>query len=50
MKKICAAILCGLLMLTMVGCGTIKGLGEDISTLGRWLIKGSDTATTTNTK
>jgi len=50
MKKVYALILCGLLMLTTVGCGTIKGLGEDISTVGRWLIKGSDTATTANTK
>jgi predicted small secreted protein len=45
MKKACLFVLCGFLMLTLVGCGTIKGLGEDISTVGRWLIKGSDAAT-----
>ena len=42
MKKICLFILCGLLILTVVGCGTIRGLGEDINTVGRWLMKGSD--------
>ena len=42
MKKICFFILCGLLILTIAGCGTIKGMGNDIRTLGEWLIKGSD--------
>lgn len=44
MKRVCLLVLCGVLILTAVGCGTIKGLGEDISTIGRWLVKGSDTA------
>ena len=43
MKKICLFIVCGLLVLAIAGCGTIKGLGDDISTVGGWLIKGSDT-------
>ena len=42
MKKVCFFILCSLLILTIAGCGTMKGMGKDISTLGGWLIKGSD--------
>ena len=42
MKKICFYVLCVLLILSIAGCGTIKGMGDDISTLGGWLIKGSD--------
>ncbi|MBU0710012.1 MAG: entericidin [Candidatus Omnitrophica bacterium] len=44
MKNICLLVICGLLILSIAGCGTIKGLGDDISTVGRWLVKGSDTA------
>ena len=42
MKKACLFILSGLLILSIAGCSTIKGLGNDISTLGSWLTKGSD--------
>ena len=42
MKKTCLFVLCGLLILAIAGCGTIKGMGDDISTLGSWLTKGSD--------
>jgi predicted small secreted protein len=42
MKKACLFILCGLLILSVTGCGTIRGLGEDINTVGGWLMKGSD--------
>ncbi|MCK5214310.1 MAG: hypothetical protein KAR05_03040 [Candidatus Omnitrophica bacterium] len=30
------------LLFCLTGCGTIKGLGEDISTVGGWLSRGSD--------
>jgi len=42
MKKTCLFVLCVLLILTVAGCGTIRGLGEDINTVGKWLMKGSD--------
>ena len=50
MKKACLFVLCALLILTAVGCGTIKGIGEDISALGGWLIRGSDSATSPTEK
>lgn len=42
MKRAWLAILCGLLILTAVGCGTVKGVGEDIATVGKWLTRSSD--------
>jgi predicted small secreted protein len=45
MKKITLFVLTGLLVMTVVGCGTVKGFGDDISTVGRWLTKGSNSAT-----
>jgi predicted small secreted protein len=48
MKKICLFVLCSLFLVTIVGCGTIKGLGDDISTLGHWLTKGSDSVKNPN--
>ena len=42
MKKICLFILCGVFTLTAIGCGTIKGFGDDISAVGGWFSKGSD--------
>ena len=50
MKKTCLFVLCGLLILAIAGCSTIKGLGDDISTLGNWLIKGSDAVKEGQTK
>jgi predicted small secreted protein len=50
MKKFCLFVLCAALITTTAGCGTIKGLGEDISTVGRWLMKGSDSAKSPATK
>jgi predicted small secreted protein len=41
-KRACLYVLCGLLILAVAGCSTIKGLGDDISTVGSWLMKGSD--------
>ena len=40
MKKISLFILAGFLMLTVVGCGTFRGIGDDISTVGRWITRG----------
>lgn len=34
--------ICLVLMVVSIGCGTIKGLGEDVSTIGGWVTKGSD--------
>ena len=42
MRKAYLFILCSLLILAIAGCSTIKGLGDDISTVGNWLMKGSD--------
>jgi len=44
MKKIYLLVFSGLLLLAMAGCGTIKGIGQDISTVGHWLTRGSDNA------
>ena len=43
MKKTYLFVFSELLLLAVVGCGTIKGMGEDISTVGHWLTRGSDT-------
>ena len=42
MKRVCLYVLSVLLILAVAGCSTIKGLGDDISTVGSWLMKGSD--------
>jgi len=44
MKRACLLILCGVLILALLGCGTIKGIGEDVSAVGGWMIKSSDEA------
>jgi len=33
------------LIISCVGCNTIRGLGEDIGAVGGWMVKGSDKAT-----
>jgi predicted small secreted protein len=50
MNKICLLVFSGLLLLAMAGCGTIKGIGQDIGTLGHWLTRGSDTVKTAPAK
>lgn len=45
MKRICLFVLGGLLALSIAGCGTIKGVGEDVSAVGHWLTQGSTTVT-----
>lgn len=42
MKKINLFIVAGLLMMTVMGCNTIGGFGDDITTVGRWFTRGSD--------
>jgi predicted small secreted protein len=44
MKKVAFFVLAGLLVMTVVGCGTVKGFGQDISTVGHWFTRGSDRA------
>ena len=46
MKRIYLFVLAGLLVMTVVGCGTVRGFGDDISTVGHWLTRGSDRAVT----
>jgi len=45
MRKMVLFLLLVLLTATAIGCGTVKGIGEDISTVGRWLTRGSSSAT-----
>lgn len=42
MKKIILAGICLVLVATGISCGTIKGMGEDISAVGGWVTKSSD--------
>ena len=42
MKKLVLLAACLTFMVTSFGCSTIKGMGEDISTVGGWVTKGSD--------
>ncbi len=30
------------LMVASIGCSTIRGVGEDLGTIGGWVTKGSD--------
>ena len=49
MKKMILLLLLALVATTIIGCSTIKGMGEDISTLGDWLTRGSEKATSPKT-
>ena len=42
MKKALLGGICLMLAIISIGCNTIKGLGEDVSTVGGWVVKGSD--------
>lgn len=44
MNKIYLLIVAGVLLVTAVGCGTVKGIGEDITTVGHWFTRGSNRA------
>ena len=50
MKKFYLYFFCGLILLTVVGCNTIKGLGKDFDAMGGWIIKGSEKAKEAVTK
>ena len=42
MKKMSLAAVCMVLMFTSISCGTVKGVGEDLTAVGGWVTKGSD--------
>ena len=42
MKRFNLILICAAFALTAAGCGTIRGVGEDVSTVGGWFVKGSD--------
>ncbi len=42
MRSLLLGSLCCVLLLTFGACSTVKGLGDDISTVGHWFVKGSD--------
>ena len=50
MKKIILSAICLLLATAFIGCGTIKGLGEDITAVGGWLTRASEKTQTAPTK
>jgi len=41
MKNTLLIIICGLVIAAM-GCNTIGGVGEDMGTIGNWIIRGSE--------
>ena len=42
MNKVLLAAICLVLMAISIGCNTIRGLGEDVTTVGGWVVKGVD--------
>ena len=42
MKKIVLTGICLSLAVICVGCNTVRGLGEDVKTVGGWVVKGVD--------
>ena len=42
MKRMLLAGICLVLAVASIGCNTIRGLGEDVSTIGGWVVKGAD--------
>ena len=42
MKKMVLAMTCLVLTVACIGCNTIRGLGEDVSSVGGWVVKGAD--------
>lgn len=39
--KTMMTVLAGLMIISFSGCGTVKGLGEDITSVGGWFQKSS---------
>lgn len=44
MKKLILLVVSVILMAAVTGCGTVKGMGEDLGAVGGWLTKGSQQA------
>jgi predicted small secreted protein len=42
MKRMMLAGICLVLMVACIGCNTIRGLGEDLTAVGGWVVKGAD--------
>ena len=42
MKRALLTGFCLFLTVACVGCNTIRGLGEDVGTVGGWVVKGVD--------
>jgi predicted small secreted protein len=42
MKKMILTGMCLVLVVACIGCSTVKGFGEDVSTVGGWVVKGVD--------
>ena len=42
MNKFLLTSLCLAFILTGISCGTVKGIGEDLSAVGGWVTKSSD--------
>jgi len=42
MSRALLAGICVFLMIASIGCSTIRGVGEDLGTIGGWVTKGSD--------
>ena len=42
MKKMLLMALLVMFSSTLVGCGTLKGVGEDLKTIGGWFVRGSE--------
>ena len=42
MSRALLAGICVFLMVASIGCSTIRGVGEDLGTIGGWVTKGSD--------
>ena len=50
MKKFALGVICLMLTVVCIGCNTIKGLGEDVSTVGGWVTKGADNVENSGSK
>ncbi len=42
MKKAILGLFACAFLISLAGCSTVKGLGEDVSTVGGWITKGSE--------
>ena len=42
MKKMFLSVVCLMLAGMIAGCGTIKGIGEDVKAVGGWMTKSSE--------